>query len=123
MRTPTRLDHRRPAADHIRRQRPQHGVPRLGTQGGQAPLTAATGRTNLQKWPTKSRPAEPVQAYTFGSLVLAPAALVLLPALALAFRSGEKDEAYEWMQHRVAGLCFAAAFASRCWADVGAKAG
>ena len=50
---------------------------------------------------------------------LAPAALVLLPALALAFASGEKNETYEWTQHRVAGLAFAAAFASvllgGCW--------
>ena len=50
---------------------------------------------------------------------MAPAALVALPALVLAYAPGEKNEAYEWTQHRVAGLVFAAAFASvllgGCW--------
>ena len=43
--------------------------------------------------------------------VLAPAAVGLLPALLLAFLPGEKDEHYEWSQHLVAGLAFAAVFA------------
>jgi hypothetical protein len=47
-----------------------------------------------------------------GVAILAPAAFVLLPAFALAFVAVEKDEIYEWTQHRFAGIAFAAAFLS-----------
>ena len=43
--------------------------------------------------------------------LLAPAALGLLPALLLAFSSVEKNEAYDWVQHRLAGAVFAMTFA------------
>jgi hypothetical protein len=41
---------------------------------------------------------------------LAPAALGLLPAVLLAFSSVEKNEAYDWMQHRLVGVGFGVAF-------------
>lgn len=50
---------------------------------------------------------------------LAPAVLVLPPVIALALASGEKNEAYEWLQHRVIAAEFATAFVSLllwgCW--------
>ncbi len=69
--------------------------------------------------PTDPLPTESPKLLPSAFSFLAPGALVLLPALALAFAPGIKDEAYEWNQHLVTALSFAAAFESvlivGCW--------